>query len=311
MPTIQENPEEQKLLGEKEVIDSQPILPLVGEILAFTTIGIIIFTIFLTIKLENQLRWSYWWVCSPLWLVLFSLLVLTQSRKLTTKSPLIVRLAWLLCVTCVIAFLILLNMKLELEYDTSFFYLFIPLWALLGITIFLGCSGVMVACCTNTENQERKKKYLFAGVPLLVFGVVFFPFLLLLELKLGDSLGDASGEFSWSVVFIPLWITDGFFLCVSLFLLLFTIGSRQDALFSLSQVITFISLIPAAAVFKILVVLHLEGDPLSLFIVMTPLLVVELLLLSCGLNIRLNKRSSGDLEHTELNSGKPASPIKD
>jgi len=195
----------------------------------------------------------------------------------------------------VIGFLILLNMKLELEYDTSVFYLFIPLWALFGITLFLGFSGIIVACCTASENEERKKKYLFAGVPLLVFDVVFFPFLLLLELKLGDT----TGEISWSVVFIPLWITDGFFLCVSLFLLLFTIGARQDALFSLSQVITFLSLLPAAAVFKILLVLHLEGDELSMFVVMAPLLVVQLLLLSCGLNIRLNKRVSEDIQHTE------------
>jgi cytochrome bd-type quinol oxidase subunit 2 len=289
--------EEERLIKDKTSPDTQPILPLIGEILAFSTVGIIIFTIFLTIKLVSVIQWSFWWVCSPLWLILFSLLVLTQSRKLTTKAPLIVRLAWLLCVTCVIAFLILLNMKLELEYDTSIFYMFLPLWALLGITVFLGISGIAVSCCTSNDNPDRKKKYLFAGLPLLVFDAVFFPFLLLLELKLNDT----TDEFSWSVVFIPLWITDGFFLCVALFLLLFTIGSRQDALFSLSQVITFISLLPVAAVFKILVVLHLDGDTLSMFIVMTPILVVELLLLSCGLNIRLNKRAAEDPQHTELN----------
>jgi len=231
--------------------------------------------------------WAYWWIFTPLWLVFFTLLILTQSKRLTKHVPLIARLVWLICIVSIVAFLVLLSMRLEHEGDPPFQLIFIPLWVLFGSSLLLGLSGIFVALCSTTDESKRQK-YLLAGLAMLGFDAVFFPSVLMLALKLTEHK-----DYSWSVVFIPLWITDGVFLLTAFVLLLFTIGSRDSAVFSLSQVIIFLFVLPSAALFKALLVLSLDSTiTMSWFWTMTPLLVVELLVFSCGLNIRFSKKQS-------------------
>src|SRR5690242_1029226 len=104
--------ESERLLGNGEEL-RKPILPLVGEILAGVFSGLVIFTVFVALKITEVINWNYWFVFSPIWVVLLALLLLTQSKRLTTRTNLIVRLAWLLCVISIMGHLILLNMKLE------------------------------------------------------------------------------------------------------------------------------------------------------------------------------------------------------
>ncbi len=50
--------------------DDHPVLPVVGEVIAYTTFALLIFTLFLTLKLDHYLEWTWWLICSPLWYVL-------------------------------------------------------------------------------------------------------------------------------------------------------------------------------------------------------------------------------------------------
>lgn len=46
-------------------------------------INIILFLIFLVLKLTNYIDWSWWWVTSPLWIsvILFIIIILLISNK--------------------------------------------------------------------------------------------------------------------------------------------------------------------------------------------------------------------------------------
>jgi len=131
------------------------------------------------------------------------------------------------------------------------------------------------------QNEGKSSAYCGTGITLVMINAIMIPFISLLQLKLLNT-----DEFEWGIVFIPLWIIDGVCLCTSFFLLLFTIGAREDARFSLSQVLTFLCVIPAIIVFKVLLAFSLDGLSISYFLLMTPLLISELLFLACGLNIR-------------------------
>jgi len=265
------------------------VLPLIGELLSHTTSGLIIFTFLLTLKLANVINWPYWAICGPLWLVLFILLVLTQSKRLIEQTSLILRLAWLLCICSIVSFLVLLNMRLEdIEQRIGFNYIFLPLWILIGVLTLLAFSGLIVGLCWDDKNEKRRKKYLLAGLPLLIMVLVMFPFIFLLEWKIENN---ERADYGWSVVFIPIWITDAFFLCVSCVLLLFTVGARQSAVFSMSQVITFLCILTTATIFTVLLVMALEGhEAFSYFVVMAPLFLLEFLCVACGINIRFGKK---------------------
>lgn len=39
-------------------------------------LGTVLFLIFLVLKLTNTIDWSWWWVCSPLWIPLSLVIVI-------------------------------------------------------------------------------------------------------------------------------------------------------------------------------------------------------------------------------------------
>ena len=118
--------------------------------------------------------------------------------------------------------------------------------------------------------------------------IICFPFVVLLELKLE---GVDMESFDWSYVFIPLFVTDGFFLCIGGFLVLFTIGSRDSALFAIPQLVCFVMALPASVVFKVLLIRYLDGGDISIYLVMLPLFIVEIFLLGCGIHMLKSKKA--------------------
>jgi len=274
---------QKQLLLEKEPPKSG-ILHLLAEIVIGISFSLGVFTVFLTLKLSNVVDWQYWWICSPLWALLFALLIVTQSKRLTNHFPLIARVVWLICLLSLVIFLVLMCIYLERRF-ANFTLLFLPLWVLNASCLLLGISGVFIALCV-TADEVKKRNYLLAGVSMLGFDAIFFPFFLLVQLKLTYFV-----TAEWSIIFIPLWVTDGFFLLLGFVLLLFTLGARDSAIFSLSQLIAFIFVIPVAALFKVLLILVMDGTlRIAYFMIMIPLVGVELLVMSCGINIRLTKR---------------------
>lgn len=285
-----------RLLDEKNQIKKKnktPLLPLIADIVVFCVFGLLVFTVFITLKLSRVVSWAWWWIFSPILFVVLILLILTQSKKLTSQFPLIVRLAWFFALLSMLAWLILLNLWLNdgpfyLRIETIFF----PLWVFFGVCLILGLSGVISSFFKKVEKQ--KQKFLAAGIPLLGFLVVFFPFMLLLYLKITYE----EHNYSWSVIFIPLWVCDGVFLCISSLLLLFTIGARNSATFSISQVATFVCVFPCSVAFKILLVLLLDGIiQISYPVLMIPIILVEILLIAVGLNISISSSRSPNNTH--------------
>jgi len=280
------------VIQDSSQIESYSLLKFFGESLSFGIFCFTVFTLFLLLKEHGIINWIYWWIFSPIGIFLLVLLILTQSRRLTKKATIILRLAWLICGLCLLGFFILLVMLLEHDmYKFVVKYIFVPLWILFILLFILGVIGIGVGCTSREEH--RRKKYLLAGIPLLVFDAVVFPFIYLLETKLIHHQ-----QFSWNIVFIPLWITDGILLCIAALLLLFTVGARQEATFTISQILTLIIVLPASIAFKVLLALYLDGSTLNLWIVSAPLFFMELMFFTCGLNIRF--RDSCGVQRVEL-----------
>jgi len=150
-------------------------------------------------------------------------------------------------------------------------------------------------------TQQRRNKYLSAAFPLLLFDAIVFPFILLLELKLESIESDqhlvpppttqTNSSIAWTSVFIPLWVTDGLLLLVSLVLLLFTVGGRQDATFSLFSVGSFVVILLSSVAFKVLLVLLLQNQAhLSFFVVVAPLVLAFTLFICCGIHLKLRHK---------------------
>jgi len=296
---LKENPTEEPSRSDDA---PTPILPLIGEVIAFVSLGAVIYTLFLLLRLDGTIHWNYWIISIPLWFIFFILLLLTQSKKLTTHASLIVRLAWLICVLCMVVFLFLVDMRLQYLYDSlsddetlnslvfDWVYIFVPLWIFIGIDFILSVSGFLVGCFGS--NSQTKERYRSASVSLLIFDLVFTPFLLLLQLKLSGN----AESFGWAVVFISLFIVDVFFLVTGCVLLVFTFGSTQDAIFSLPQVIAFLLVCVLSIVFKILLIValdkqqHGESLPISLLGILSPLIILELLLMAIGISVRVRRR---------------------
>ncbi len=190
-------------------IFSHIILIFVG-VISFVTFAVCAFTILLILKLQYVVDWSYWSIFSPILcipllrnlltfiVVLFILLVLTQSRTISTRFPLISRLAWLMCVVscthsfrlllhiCMIAFMLMLILKMEKTgnlFSLEYTHVFIPLWILFGTSFVLGISAVVVALCFS-DTERRKSKYLTSGKPSIRKWNVREPILRDNELKL-------------------------------------------------------------------------------------------------------------------------------
>jgi len=271
----------------KKEDDRKTFLPVAGVIITFVSLAIFAFNVLLMLRVDSFVSWDYWSIFSPILLALFVLLILTQSRTVSTRFPLISRLAWLMCVICMIAFIIMLVLKLEAKdilFALEYKHVFIPLWILFGTSFVLGIAAVVVALAFS-DTERRKSKYLTSGIPLLFGNMVFFPFVLLVSFKVTEAEGMT---YPWAYVFIPLFIADGFFICISAFLLLFTVGARDSALFTIGQISCFLFSLPAAIVFKVLLVLQLDGHPIPFYIVCVPSFIAQAMFLSCGLHLIFN-----------------------
>eukprot|EP00026_Physarum_polycephalum_P015553 Phypoly_transcript_16263.p1 GENE.Phypoly_transcript_16263~~Phypoly_transcript_16263.p1 ORF type:complete len:131 (+),score=16.49 Phypoly_transcript_16263:290-682(+) len=91
---------------------------------------------------------------------------------------------------------------------------------------------------------------------------------------------------SWAIIFIPLFVCDAFCFCMGFFLLVFSFGGRNDAIFSIFQLLLFLIIIPSSVCFKILLCLYLDKTlQIPIIYVFMPLIAMEILLFTCGLAV--------------------------
>lgn len=143
---------------------------------------------------------------------------------------------------------------------------------------------------SNSLLETSRRRALLVTVALFFFIAVFAPFLGLIWGRLAWN-----EDISWHTVFVPLWICDGFFVCVGGFLLLFTCGSRDDAVFSVSQIVVFLMIVPCGIAFKVLLAVYLDGeDNIRPEYIPVPMLAVEALVCCCGADMWCCARRRAD-----------------
>jgi len=228
------------------------------------------------------IAWDPWWIYFPIWLLLLTLFILTQSKALTRHMGMFLRIGWITCLLCTASFLILYNLWTTGKVNWNLNFIVLPVWMFAFLSGILGMLSLVSACCS--QKPSHKLKYYYSGGFLLLVDLVIVPVLLLIDLKM-----IMKWDLNWAEVFIPLWIVDGSLLIIGVMLLIFTIGS-PTGMFSLPQVCCFLLAIPGAVTFKVLLVLNLDhhvSPPLDYTVVMIPMWILLFFLGSCGLSISM------------------------
>lgn len=140
----------------------------IGELFVVTDMCVLALAILFIVRATEIVTWSYWLVFIPVWLLMLWLLLITQRDQyalvLMPKIPFLFRCAWVLSVTVVTAFVVLLAMQLTSLVHISVVELFVPLWVLCGIVAGVGVLSVAQACCctratmptvTTTSHHDR------------------------------------------------------------------------------------------------------------------------------------------------------------
>lgn len=112
-------------------------------------------------------------------------------------------------------------------------------YVFLAVYCLCGCFGVVAGCA-----MRRFQRYMIAWSLLLIVASLA-PFAILLQLRLSGS------HIAWALVLTPLFVNDAFLLCVAFFLVLFSCGAIEDAVFSLRQLCVFLCVVPASITFKV------------------------------------------------------------
>lgn len=261
---------------------------MLGRVVSLFCIPLLLFSILLPLRIDNTISWNYWYVFSPLLATLVGFLLATTSQSLSAPAPPVVRLVWILWVIAVSVFVVFLVMRLQ---GYSFFHpsmssIFMPLYCGLGVMLFSSFYLFLTGCCSSVHYVQ--KKYVVAGTPLFCFSVVTIPLVILISFREGV---DHIAHTSWALMFIPLFVCDAFCFCMGFFLLIFSFGNRNDAIFSVLQLILFLVIIPASVCFKVLLCLYLDNVlRIPMIYVFAPLIALEVLLFTCGIAVTSHKK---------------------
>eukprot|EP01112_Ceratiomyxa_fruticulosa_P021152 TRINITY_DN7372_c0_g1_i1.p1 TRINITY_DN7372_c0_g1~~TRINITY_DN7372_c0_g1_i1.p1 ORF type:complete len:303 (-),score=29.96 TRINITY_DN7372_c0_g1_i1:113-1021(-) len=258
----------------------------VGRAIVFICLPLVVFTVFLPLKIDHKINWNWWMVFLPVFVFLLFSLLLSAVRGLSGPVPTIVRVLWILWTVSVAIFIICLIFKLE-DYPPplkpTISQIFIPMWFIAAAMFLSGLYSFILGCCSKRESVKRR--YALSGTPLFIFSLVFLPFILMASFRVSTDRFDDM-YVSWGVVMIPLFILDVLCLCMGFFLLLFSVGGQKDAIFTLPQLVIMQGIVPCSITFKVLLLLKLDGKlSITLFNTFIPLLIMEALFIACGLAI--------------------------
>ena len=106
------------------------------------TCSVIIFFAFLSTRIENSIKWSWFLVFIPLFFLqtfyLIDCIFLIVKNRVTFNSKLIKLIAFLICIILVFIFEILICLRLDYYPDLKFTYVMVPAWlVMLGAIVFL------------------------------------------------------------------------------------------------------------------------------------------------------------------------------
>lgn len=254
------------------------------------------FVLVLLYKLEWGSSMPYYIIFIPFWVVNIFLLGVSQAKRFTTKVPFIGRLTLVSFATGICISSVLLSVELDYPNKITKSALIVPLYGFCGISLFFGIISLLVACCTS--DPKRMNRHISVGVPNILAFLILTPFCVLIYLKIHQN-----PSLPWGYILIPLWISDGLAFSIGAILLLFTYGSRDSAHFTILQVILFLLFIVCLITFKVLLVENLDYSiQIPIYAIIIPLILALLLLITCGIDIRLKRNPSSpiDEEHKEM-----------
>ncbi|KOB62542.1 putative membrane protein, partial [Operophtera brumata] len=216
---------------------------------------LLIFTILLALKLDNSITWSYWAVFAPIWvwkhLVVFGASVGTyiwwQYPHFRLEGEAYIHYKAMLISLAIHLILLMFELLVCDQLTTGR-----HLWILVFIPLIF-ISIVSIAICIWSVKHDRSYELeLFCAVNILQF--------IFLALKLDDFI-----NWSWEVVFVPLWIL----MCLSLVEV--NIQQRRTS-FNSAMAYTFT--VCPILVFQVLLTNKLDdGLALQYIVVVSPLFV--------------------------------------
>ncbi|KAH3756442.1 hypothetical protein Pelo_11784 [Pelomyxa schiedti] len=263
----------------------------VGVVIAFIQLPVAVFLLMLYAKKDGFWETSWWVVFSPL--LAMSLILFLISTKRST-APHSVRFIWVFGIVNLVAFIILLVFKLEYNSDmlANVLYIYVPWWILSGGVFVIGllsCVRAFIKGCG--VHPSLIEMHLRVGIAMIAFSILMTVIITIMYLKQSGSLNAG-----WTVIFIPWWIIDTFAFLMGVFLIVFSWGAGQDALFPLFQVLNFQALVISFTVFEVLLALFLDGeDGLPIYAPFIVALVVDLLFVTCGAALIFGKNRQRSL----------------
>lgn len=238
--------------------------------------SLIVFSIFLALKADGVLSWTWYFVFLPLWLAaifvswLVGWIFLYSYEGLTNKiagAALWVEFS-VISGGVFFTFFIALRLELAAFQDVNWAWLFIPLWIALGYLMLVNEKWPDWAHEYHADEKLQPddiwKRYfrvmpLNTTVPLGVFTI-------LLVLQLEGVI-----DVSWRTIFTPLWYRQGVVLMVLL-------ANWQTPILWWVNVLLPLSIEFFITSFEVLLVLYLEGIIPLLTYALIPVWVLELVL---------------------------------
>ncbi|KAM9966269.1 hypothetical protein ACTFIR_006474 [Dictyostelium discoideum] len=264
--------------------NNQKFWRIVGSILQIIGLSSIVFTIFIGLYIDGYIDWSYWILFIPVYVILAASYLATGSRVLSNLVSWIIRLVWRLSVFGLTVFVVFTI--IHFKYNTfGFSVMMIPLLFTFGSVFVMGIFSLLfgIIFVDGKSTPQRKTKYIVNGLPLLFIGAILTPTAIMIALKL-DGLYDAK----LAVCFVSLFIGDIIASCFSFFLLIFSLGSKDTATFSIGQLLSIIFITICSIVFKVLLILATDQQHnINSLFLLIPLLVAEAFMVFCGINLFL------------------------
>jgi len=228
---------------------------------------VILFTLFVMLRLNNTINWNWLAIFSPLFL---SLTVLFLRWKKT---------AWYH-----VAFFGLLLMSTALTaFNLSKITHHVP-WVVVLLPLWLGILLIFIINCVVLRKKNLSPIKLFLDLEyqpkaiFLIFSIGCTVFSILLALKLDDYY-----PANWFHVMMPLWLSTAFFIEIFLCLLTGSVRTMKKRLGSggiVAVVLSILLLGACSTVAEASLYFYLEGKHFSLLSIFIPAWITELLLFS-------------------------------
>eukprot|EP01059_Diplonema_ambulator_P030323 TRINITY_DN5150_c0_g1_i2.p1 TRINITY_DN5150_c0_g1~~TRINITY_DN5150_c0_g1_i2.p1 ORF type:complete len:337 (+),score=70.23 TRINITY_DN5150_c0_g1_i2:73-1083(+) len=191
-------------------------------ILATVAVPLVLFLVFLTLRVDHKVSWSWGTTFVPLWIIeatvmCFQFAVIAKilseksedpeapSRDWTAKAAVV---AEFIKISCIVLWTVLLSLRMDEHHMWDYRQVFIPVYIYIVVDTILSASQLTVKYyaqhCAHIGTPVTRRGYLKHFVVTLV-GMIRFPiFILLLVLKLDGHLSK-----SWWHVAMPYLIVAG------------------------------------------------------------------------------------------------------